>query len=85
MASPAERPRVELLGTEACHLCEQAEDMLLALQGAGLDFAFDKRDIALDDALFERYGLRIPVLRDAGGRELGWPFEPEALVAFLGG
>ncbi|MBN7798373.1 glutaredoxin family protein [Parahaliea mediterranea] len=76
----------ELLGTSACHLCEQAEDMLRALQGAGLAFDYVKCDISEDDALFERYGLLIPVLRAPGGqKELHWPFEPEALVAFLVG
>lgn len=75
----------ELLGTSACHLCEQAEAMLLELQSAGFAFEFCKRDISEDDALFERYGLLIPVLRAPGGGELRWPFEPEALVAFVGG
>lgn len=41
-------------------------------------------DIAESDALFEQYGLSIPVLRrcDTGG-ELGWPFDAEQVVAFL--
>ncbi len=76
----------ELLGTSACHLCEQAEAALVALRQAGLGFEFDKRDISDDDDLFERYGLRIPVLRRlSDAAELGWPFEAEALVAFLSG
>ena len=37
-----------------------------------------------DDALEARYGARVPVLRDsADGRELDWPFDPEALHAWL--
>jgi hypothetical protein len=83
VAQGREQAHYELLGTPACHLCEQAEDMLLSLQAAGLVFSFDKRDISDDDGLFERYGLLIPVLRDRVGRELRWPFEAEALLAFL--
>ena len=40
----------------------------------------------VDDAqeLEERYGTRVPVLRDArNGRELDWPFDARALREFL--
>jgi hypothetical protein len=43
----------------------------------------DKVDIADSDELFERYGLLIPVLRHADGRELRWPFDPAQLRLFL--
>ena len=37
-----------------------------------------------DDALEDRYGLRVPVLRDdASGDELDWPFDAAKLRAFL--
>ena len=37
-----------------------------------------------DDALEERYGLRVPVLRDeARGVELEWPFDAERLRWFM--
>ena len=35
-------------------------------------------------ALEERYGIRVPVLRSADGRELDWPFDVAAVVAFIG-
>ena len=42
-------------------------------------------DIADDQALFELYGLSIPVLRrNDTGAELNWPFDGEQVVAFLG-
>lgn len=75
----------ELMGTSACHLCEEAEEMLNTLRRNGLLFDYEKRDISDDDALFERYGLLIPVLRSPAGRELNWPFEPAAVAAFLQG
>ncbi len=67
-----------LYGTEFCHLCEQAEALLLAI-GVSADYI----DIADDDALIESYGTRIPVLRREDGAELGWPFDAEALQRFV--
>lgn len=78
-------PRFILYGTSACHLCEIAEAMLLAQRGPGVDFAFEKVDISESDALFERYGVRIPVLQHPDGEELGWPFSAEQLAQFLAG
>jgi hypothetical protein len=74
-----------LFGTAACHLCEVAEEMLVSLCAANPDIAFQKVDISDSDALFERYGIRIPVLRDERGRELGWPFTAAQLEAFVHG
>lgn len=72
-----------LYGTSACHLCELALDMLQS-QGAECG-AIDliTVDISESDALFERYGVLIPVLRHPDGRELHWPFSPDELKPFL--
>lgn len=68
-----------LYGTTYCHLCEQAEAVL---HEAGVSAVYI--DIADDDGLIERYGIRIPVLkRSDSGAELGWPFDAAALVRFL--
>lgn len=40
-------------------------------------------DIACDEQLVERYGLRIPVLRSTAGDELDWPFNEKELAAFV--
>lgn len=72
-----------LYGTSACHLCELAEELLVALGRENPGMAFEKVDISGSDALIERYGLRIPVLRDAGGRELDWPFTAGQLREFI--
>ena len=74
----ASSERYVLYGTSACHLCEIAEAML---EGQGA--VFDKVDISTSDDLFERYGVRIPVLRRPDGRELGWPFSEAELAEFL--
>ena len=68
-----------LYGTSACHLCELAAALLVAT-----GCRFEEVDISDSDALFERYGLTIPVLRREDGEELNWPFDEEALARFLG-
>jgi hypothetical protein len=78
MAERWAAPRLVLYGTSACHLCETAEAMLRR-QGT----LFNKVDISDSDELFQRYGLRIPVLRHPGGAELGWPFSDAELAEFL--
>ena len=67
-----------LYTTSGCHLCEHAETILEA--GGHL---FEAVDIADDLDLIERYGVRIPVVRDGAGRELGWPFDGAQLEDFL--
>lgn len=62
-----------LYGTQGCHLCDQAEALLRQAAGARrIEWRYV--DIALDDALVERYGTRIPLLQTADGGEMGWPF-----------
>ncbi|MBX3701236.1 MAG: glutaredoxin family protein [Dokdonella sp.] len=63
-----------------CKLCDAA---LAVLAAAGAP-DFTSIWIDADAVLEERYGTRVPVLRDAGsGRELDWPFDPAAVQAFL--
>lgn len=64
-----------------CHLCDQA----LAVMAEARAPDFDSRWVDDDAALEERYGTRVPVLRDMrDGRELDWPFDAAAVRAFLG-
>ena len=71
---------IKLYGTAFCHLCEQAEAVLREI-GIEADYV----DIADDDVLLEKYGIRIPVLKRADtGAELGWPFDAVAASRFLG-
>ena len=69
-----------LYTTAGCHLCEHAEAIL---SEAGV--LFTPVDIEEDVDLIERYGIRIPVVADAEGRELGWPFDGAALQNWLAG
>jgi hypothetical protein len=71
--------KIVLFGTGSCHLCEQAK-VLLDSKGVTAGYI----DIAEDDALLARYGVRIPVVqRVDSGVELDWPFDEAALGAFL--
>lgn len=71
--------QIELYGTPGCHLCDRAKDILRLV-----DIAFTYVDVADNDALFEKYGMRIPVLHWVdSGAELGWPFDVVAVMRFL--
>ena len=71
-----------LFSSSACHLCEQALDLLSPWLSAGLKLRVD--DISESDELFERYGLSIPVLRHVdSGVELNWPFDQRDIAKFL--
>jgi hypothetical protein len=77
---------IELLGTEGCHLCEQAQWLLLPLCDE-LNLHIAVIDIAIgvnSDALITQYGERLPVLRQ-GKRELNWPFTVEHVRSWLKG
>lgn len=63
-----------------CHLCDQA----LAVLAQARAPEFDSVWVDDDEALEARYGTRVPVLRDArDGRELDWPFDAQAVMAFV--
>lgn len=65
-----------------CHLCDEAEAILLA---AGLDGRYLKVDIETDLELLKSYGIHVPVLKMEGkSEELFWPFDQQGLMDFLG-
>jgi|TARA_B110000967_G_scaffold204344_1_gene246657 hypothetical protein len=72
---------ITLYMTEHCALCDEVLDMLFAvpaMQGITLHTV----DIALDDALVEKYALRIPVLK-ANDAELAAPIDTATLQTWL--
>ena len=73
------RPALTLYSTWGCHLCEQAEQLLL---DAGLAGQFQLIDIVDDESAFARYRLMIPVLC-LGDNELCWPFDANRLATWL--
>ena len=71
--------KLVLLGTSACHLCEQAEDLLQQL-----NIVYQKIDIAEQEQWQDRYAIKIPVLINSEGeQELCWPFTIEDIQALI--
>jgi len=67
---------------DTCHLCDLALEILAEARVPDFESVF----IDEDDALEARYGLRVPVLRDAvRDIELEWPFDIRMVRAFLRG
>jgi len=70
---------VKLYGTEHCHLCERALEIILK---AGVIVTLI--DIVDDNELFEKYCMRIPVLQRSDTlAELDWPFDTTGVLQFL--
>lgn len=69
-----------LFHTDGCHLCEQAWGLV---EEAGLAGQTRQSDIMDDAEWLVAYRVRIPVLRDEAGRELGWPFTLVELKAWV--
>jgi glutaredoxin len=68
-----------LLGTSACHLCEQAEALLEQLA-----VTYQKIDIAEQEQWQARYAIKIPVLLGVQTeQELCWPFTIEDIQRFI--
>jgi len=69
-----------LFHTDGCHLCEQAWALV---EQVGAGDVTQRCDIMDDASWLEAYRVRIPVLRDEAGRELGWPFTLMELKGWL--
>lgn len=73
-------PRFLLFQRDDCHLCDLALEVLAAARSPEFESVFIDGDASLE----ERYGARVPVLRDpAAGRELDWPFDVAGVCRFL--
>ncbi len=73
-------PVLTLYQRDDCPLCDQALHVLATARAPDFQTVW----IDDDEALEERYGIRVPVLRDeAGNRELDWPFDAAAVRAFV--
>jgi Glutaredoxin-like domain (DUF836) len=68
-----------LFQRDDCHLCDLALEVLAQARFP----EFVSVWIDEDEALEARYGARVPVLRRGDGVELDWPFDAEAVKAFV--
>jgi hypothetical protein len=74
--------RLTLLQRDDCRLCDLALEVLAQARVPEFSSVFIDDDAELE----ARYGERVPVLRnEESGCELNWPFDADALRAFLGG
>jgi len=70
-----------LYGTENCHLCEDAVNLI---QLSDMDLHLTVIDIIKNGDLYAKYEFTIPVLKSSTtGAELNWPFSLESLRVFL--
>ena len=75
--------KLQFFTTQGCHLCEQAEEMLVFLQERYV-FKLVVIDIATDQQLMEKYGLSIPVLLNTQSNEhICWPFNADKIMSLL--
>lgn len=72
--------QVTLYTTEGCHLCELAVELLTAITPP---VEINAVEIGDDDDLVEQYGVRIPVVEFASGKQLNWPFNTQQIIDAL--
>lgn len=76
--------RVFLFGTLGCHLCEEAEAMVAALDHDAYPINIELIDIAEQEQWQDKYAIRIPALYQPESQaELCWPFDINELNQFL--
>jgi len=69
--------RLILYQRDDCHLCDLALDMLARARVPEFESVFIDDDTDLE----QRYGERVPVLRDDdSGAEVDWPFNEAAIM-----
>ena len=73
-----------LYGKVGCHLCDEARALLDEL-AAEIDFELREVDILGDEALYERYKYRIPVIEIDGAAVLEGRFDLADLRAAVTG
>ena len=76
-------PTVTLYTRAGCHLCEEAERVLLA-ERAATAFHLELVDIDRDPALQRRYGVRVPVVAVDGVELFEYEVPADLLRARLG-
>jgi glutaredoxin len=79
--APAQH-RVTLISRAGCHLCEQAQAVLLRLRGE-LGFGYDELDVDADPDRRNEYSDRVPVILVDGKEHGYWRVEENRLRAAL--
>jgi RNA binding exosome subunit len=75
--------KLKLYSTSYCHLCEQAEAMLISLENLH-PIEWNSIEIMDDESLLGHYGTSIPVLRRVDtNQELAWPFTKQQIEQLI--
>jgi hypothetical protein len=74
--------KITLISGPNCHLCDQAKQLIYPLLESK-NIQLNELNVKDDVALFERYGLRIPVLIFADGSEKSWPFTAAQIARII--
>jgi len=73
-----------LFGTSACHLCEQAEEILVNVLIKLPQYQLNLIDIAENPQWQDAYAISIPVLYHVKTQsELIWPFNESNVITFI--
>jgi Glutaredoxin-like domain (DUF836) len=73
-----------LLGTEGCHLCELAQELVNQCQQKGLKIPIEHIDIAEQTEWQQDYATLIPVLLKKNSvQTLSWPFTQDDIFTFI--
>lgn len=75
---PAGMPSLTLLSRKDCHLCDEAESVLLQVQRE-LPFRYTKVDVDSDQELKARYGEEIPVVLMGRKKIFKYRIDPDRL------
>ena len=74
--------KITLISGPNCHLCDQAKQMLNPLLKEK-NIQLSVLNVQEDQALFEQYSLRIPVVVFEDGSEKGWPFTVAQIARYI--
>lgn len=69
-------------GTDGCHLCDEAAPVVQQV-ASRLGRSVEYRDVALCAGDTTDIEARIPVVENAAGRQIAWPFDAGDLYRFL--
>lgn len=77
-------PDFLLLGTQGCHLCDVAADLIEQSQTTAAIGYVDIAEAQNAEQLVKLYGEKIPLLLHIQTNQaLFWPFEQDTLLAFI--
>lgn len=75
-------PHFTLYGRDDCHLCEQMQGELIALQSQ-YHFTYDWVNVDADKALELKYGFYVPVLMESDRKLCHYHLDQAVLLAVL--